>query len=466
LCDIRIAPTPMCSRQIKNRGCMMKVIGAPVIFISLVLTAMSGTAAFAASENTIAGAPNAVDHSPSSADSIPPGTIITIQNWQNYRRFMPEGMAAMFEGKYFWKMPPDVQMEVGPTVIVPLPGNYLAATEKYAGQVRIIELPDGGLTLQGYRGGIAFPNPQEPHRGWKVLMNLWYRYAPHLLVVMHGWTCAINSSGNANCETYQVVDRQLSFSTDLSSSPDSPGAGAKYFTGWFMVLEPEQSRYSASLNINYVDLSRPEEVYAFLPSLRRYQPVASSGRCAETEGMDWTAEDFRSGLDSTMAELQASYIGHRKILALVDFRAPDNPFPDGFFMPLVWPKPSWAKWQLRDADVIDVRKIPSKAAGYCYGKRLMYIDAHNFSPLWEELFDRQMSLWKFQTTLPQSVDVPGAGRVVTPGVDVELIWDIQRNHASAAGESAGSVYVNEHAPAEFQDMARYTTPAGLNLIMR
>ena len=445
---------------------MMKIIRALMIFVLLVLTRVTGTIAFAASENKIADTPNAVDHSPPSADSIPPGTIITTQNWQDYRRFMPDGMAAMFEGKYFWKMPPDVQMEVGPTTIVPLPKNYLAATEKYAGQVRIIELPDGGLTLQGYRGGIPFPNPQEPHRGWKVLMNLWYRYTPRLLVVTHGWTCAVNSSGNSNCETYQVVDRQLSFSTDLSSSPDPPDPGAKYFTGWFMVLEPEQSRYSASLNINYVDLTRSEDVYAFLPSLRRYQPVASSGRCAETEGMDWTAEDFRSGLDSTMAELNVSYLDHRKILALIDFRAPDNPFPDGFFMPLVWPKPSWAKWQLRDAEVIDIRKIPSKAAGYCYGKRIMYVDAHNFSPLWEELFDTQMNLWKFQTTLPQRVNVPGIGPVVTPGVDVELIWDIQRNHASAGGESAGSVYVNEQAPAEFQDMARYTTPAGLNLIMR
>jgi hypothetical protein len=444
--------------------CIMKLIGALVIFVSLALAAGTGSSVLAASENKIAGDSNAADHSLRSADSIPPGTVITMQNWQNYRQFMPDGMAALFEGKYFWKMPPDVQMQVAPTTIVPLPKNYLAATEKYAGQVRIVELSGGGLALQGYRGGIAFPNPQEPHRGWKVLMNLWYRYAPHLLVVEHGWTCAIDSSGNSNCETYQVVDRQLSFSTDLS--PDPPVPGDKYFTSWFMELEPEQVKYTASLNINYVDLSRPEDVYAFLPSLRRYQPLASSGRCAETEGMDWTAEDFRSGLDSTMAELQANYLSHRKILALVDFRAPDNPFPDGFFMPLVWPKPSWAKWQLRDVDVIEVSKIPSKAAGYCYGKRVMYIDSHNFSPLWEELYDTRMNLWKFQTTLPQRVEVPGIGPVVTPGVDIELIWDVQRNHASAGGESAGSVYVNEQAPADFQDMARYTTPAGLNMIMR
>ena len=105
----------------------------------------------------------------------------------------------------------------------------------------------------------------------------------------------------------------------------------------------------------------------------------------------------------------------------------------------------------------------SKASGYCYGNRVMYIDAHDFSPLWEELYDAQMRLWKFQTTLPQRVEVPGVGPVVTPGFDIELIWDIQRNHASAGGESAGSVYVNEQAPAEFQDMARYTTrPASIS----
>jgi hypothetical protein len=77
-----------------------------------------------------------------------------------------------------------------------------------------------------------------------------------------------------------------------------------------------------------------------------------------------------------------------------------------------------------------------------------------------------MRPWKFSATFPQRVEVPGIGPVNTPGVDVELIWDVQRNHASFGEESAKSVYVNEQAPAEFQDLPRYTTPAGLNLIMR
>src|SRR5713101_2313399 len=169
-------------------------------------SANASSAQSAASSDGVAGA-----HA-----TIPPGTTITMQNWQQYKQFMPEGMIALFEGKYFWKMPDGVQMQVGPTVIHPLPKNYLAATEKYAQQVQLKELPTGGLTLENYHGGIPFPNPAEPHKGWKTLANLWYRYIPHLAVDTLGSGCAIDGSGAANCQTYVGVKRQLIYNTDAN----------------------------------------------------------------------------------------------------------------------------------------------------------------------------------------------------------------------------------------------------------
>lgn len=47
-------------------------------------------------------------------------------------------------------------------------------------------------------------------------------------------------------------------------------------------------------------------------------------------------------------------------------------FPANYYMPVGWPKPSWENWQLRDVDVIDMRRIPGERSGYCYGKRIMY----------------------------------------------------------------------------------------------
>jgi len=92
-----------------------------------------------------------------------------MQNWQQYQQFMPDGMAALFQGKYFWKMPADVKMDVGPTLIHPLPKGYVEATEKYSAQTKVVAMPDGGLTLTGYQGRIPFPNAADPHQGLKVL---------------------------------------------------------------------------------------------------------------------------------------------------------------------------------------------------------------------------------------------------------------------------------------------------------
>ncbi len=154
------------------------------------------------------------------------------------------------------------------------------------------------------------------------------------------------------------------------------------------------------------------------------------------------------------------------MIAYVDSSPPDKPFPEGFFMPLAWPKPSWAKWQVRDVDVLSIKKIPSKAAGYCYGKRVLYADAHFSGPLWQELYDSHMKLWKFYEVAPQAINVPGIGPQNVPGADMEEIWDVQNNHATFAAENPRTLVANENAPAEYQDIPRFTTAAGLNLIMR
>src|SRR5665213_2921380 len=48
-----------------------------------------------------------------SDSGIPVGTVITMQNWQQYKQYMSDGVADLFAGKYYWKMPADVSMEVG-----------------------------------------------------------------------------------------------------------------------------------------------------------------------------------------------------------------------------------------------------------------------------------------------------------------------------------------------------------------
>jgi hypothetical protein len=399
----------------------------------------------------------------------PVGTTITAQNWQQYRQFMPDGMAALFEGRYFWKMPADVAMEVGPTIIHPLPKGYMEATEKYASQVKIVELPDGGLTLEGYQGGIPFPNPQEPHKGWKILADLWFRYEPHLTIASYGNACGIDRSGGIQCQAGMQVTRHLTYNTDPGVPPTVPGSGGKFMSVYFMQVEPEQLRYSAGLTLMYTELTRPEDIFTFTPSLRRTQQLYLTGaRCSNDGGTDSTREDERLGFDSNLTEFKVDYLGEKKILALLDYQMPTGKFPAGFDMPLGWPKPSWGKWQLRDVDVISLSKIPSKAAGYCIGKRVMYIDKAFSTSLWVDLYDNKLQPWRFNGFFHHTEEVPGVGRVNDSAAAIFAFWDVQNDHATVCMNPAQGrpFYINEHAPKQYFDVNLYSDPAGLNMINR
>jgi Protein of unknown function (DUF1329) len=405
-------------------------------------------------------------------DTISPGTRITMQNWRQYQQFMPPGMIALFEGKYFWKMPPDVEIDVGPTVIRPLPPGYRAATEKYGSQTKAVALPDGGLTLENYVAGQPFSHPDGPNKGWEILANMWYRYLPHLFVATRdnlSAFCTQDRFGSVSCLRQLLVYRQLKHNTDPGVAETDPDAGAMDFSEWMMVLQPEHLKYTAYLTIGYSDLTRPQDVYIFKPDLRRSLQLATSARCSPALNSDLTSDDSRFGFDGNITEFRARFLGERKILALIDYKAAAN-FPDNWYMPLGWPKPSWGKWELRDVDVIELQKVPSKAQSYCYGKRVMYVDKRFGAPLWEELYDANMRLWKIANLSPRAAEVPGVGIVNGSGSTTEEWWDIQNDHASYAffvpDKSGRDILADKQVPSRYDNVAKYSTPGGLNQILR
>jgi hypothetical protein len=96
-----------------------------------------------------------------SSATIRPGTRITLQNWQQYKHFMPASMQAGFSQQYGWKIgsDPKFTMVVGPTASEPMFHQLRENTEKYAGQAQLQKVATGGYTLKGYVAGVPFPNP-------------------------------------------------------------------------------------------------------------------------------------------------------------------------------------------------------------------------------------------------------------------------------------------------------------------
>jgi hypothetical protein len=132
-----------------------------------------------------------------SPETIPPGTKITVHNWQQYKKFMPMWIQAAFSGAYKWHIgsEPAYTMQVGPTHHFPLPRQYVEDTEKYGGQAQLVPTPTGGFSWKGYYAGIPFPNPAEPNIGVKMAYNGWDAFQPKMLNFL-AWNWLVDSYGN------------------------------------------------------------------------------------------------------------------------------------------------------------------------------------------------------------------------------------------------------------------------------
>jgi Protein of unknown function (DUF1329) len=402
-------------------------------------------------------------------DTIPPGTVITVQNWRTYEKFMPTSMVALFSGQYRWKMPEAAQIVVGPTRDHPPPKPYLEATEKYASQVKLVQLPDGRFNLTGYTAGIPFPRPSGPHAGWEILANLWYRYMPHLMVSAPtnlASECAMNEFGNVSCSRVILVDRTLKHVVDPGYPIVTPGAGDADYTAYSMVEEPEEAKYTANLTVIHSDLT--QDVYEFTPSLRRAVQLSSAARCLQGTS-DVTRDDHRYGFNGNITQFTSKLLGEKQILALNNYNTDAGQFPAKYEMPLGWPKPSWGKWELRDVYVIDVRRAPSMTGGYCYGKRIIYLDKNTYDPLWEDLYNSDMKLWKALAVLPMARKVPGMGVQDFAGNQTDIFWDLRSKHMTVlltVDPHGHPAFVNQEVPKEYDNIKKYSNPSGLNQIFR
>lgn len=415
---------------------------------------------------------------PGEANSIPPGTTITVQNWQKYKAFMPYGMIQFFQGGVAYKMPPDVQMEVGPTTVHPLPKPFWDAVEKYSSQVRLTKLPNGTYNIQNYISGVPFPHPSGPEKGTEVADDVTFRPGGVL------YTGFPDLKGNSESAFYTVdrfghwavtrVDydyRQLAFNWFPGIPHVDPNAAGAWYGEWLMVEKPEESKYTADLTLYWQDVTRLPDDFVYIPALRRSLRLSTSARCAPLFGSDMTHDDQRVGWNGGASVFVGKSLPDQKILALTDMTTADGVFPENYYMPLGWAKPSWGKWEVVPVWVTDVRRISSMRAGYCYGARIMYTTKSYYANVHEDLYDANYKLWKVVNIgLSPGVDKlhPEWGKQYFGGI-IEQYWDVQNEHVShvlTADRHGHDLVPDIGWGTQYDNTKLYQTPGGLMQLMR
>ncbi|MGH7905218.1 MAG: DUF1329 domain-containing protein, partial [Candidatus Binataceae bacterium] len=222
----------------------------------------------------------------------------------------------------------------------------------------------------------------------------------------------------------------------------------------------------------YVDPARPEDVFLFVPELRRVLRVSSKSRCAPANNSDFTYDDFRSGFNGGIARFSATYLRDQPILSLI-YSEPHLYGNLSNFYPLFFPRPIIGKWEVRNTQVIDTRRVPSQQAGYCYGKQIMYVDKYSYNILWKDLYDPHMKFFKTDMVNHLAQAVPQEGMQYETGNWIQTIWNFDADHltSTVTADTAGGGERNNQDcrnvdGANYDNIERYSTVDGLTQVMR
>jgi hypothetical protein len=424
-----------------------------------------------------------VAHGESSAGP-PRSTVITPQNWREYRQFMSAGLITLFEGTSFWHVPNDLRIDVGPSIPIPLPKKYLEDTARYAGGVRLTRTADGGYVPTGYVAGLPFPNPLEGDPaliGQRIFWDSYYRYQPRVQAAPD-ITYTLDALGNMTRSSDELnVYSQLAFLSDTDFPNRVPDFAGYYFVKYYEQVEPELGKYTTVLDLAPADPTKLNELYEYIPALRRSLRLSQAARCAPVFGSDYLIDDENYGPPGLPQLFQIDYLGRKQILALehadpaafVTAGGPrqmsDTYYYPGFFGFAPFPKPALGKWELRDTYAISLRRLPSAAKGYCYSRRVMYVDTENYFGAGElDLYDSDGGLFKLQMVFLYPAAIPNAGddvAVLAAGPSVGFIVDFKDRHVTA---SVGLRSCVNFACARdgYLDVRRYASPDALMKIVQ
>jgi hypothetical protein len=402
-----------------------------------------------------------------SSQSIPVGTQITLAKWQRYQQFMPMSMVASYSGRYGWKVGPgpEYTVVVGPTIPFKWPTTLSQATEKYAGQARLQEVPDGSYTVAGYKAGIPFPKPSGPQAAFQILYNVWYGFVP-TRIHYYDPSDQIDRFHNHYVQMVDVIGWRLTHNSD-DAYPEDPPWGKGYLESTrFFLMAPEQVKYTAQVALLPDDPEKLEEIYVFLPSLRRSLRLSSAARCSPILGSDFVQDDNADGTWLQPPSFNVNLLGEKKILALVhgkDGVFYDDKNWDKNGVPQ-WPKPIVGNWELRDEYIIDITPLP-KLGNYCYGHKVMFVDKETWNETWIDNYDAQNKYWKGEMIYLKPHALNNGEMFIYRGTNSEAMVDFQNVHATTSRPTTEPDF-DKNCKAECAEPEIYAFPGGLSRIMR
>jgi hypothetical protein len=313
---------------------------------------------------------------------IAEGTIINSTNIDQYEGYLPSYMCRFV--KDGWNIIDPVTIHVkGFTENLP-PDNFMKASEENKGKVKL--LPND--LIENYESGFPFPDPQEPNKALKIMWNLYYRWRGDDFSYPGGFPVTSKRKGGTVASSHALID-QIFFTCRTVVDP-KPNLNNPNNLHWAMTLDSLEPPYKDMVTLvwRYADPTKADDMWTYIPALRRTIRMISSERANPIRGTPTTWDDMY-GFDGRPLEFNYKVLKEQTILGLMNQQTLAFDFPSGYPHPIIaGPKDPY---ELRDTFVVEV---VSKDPRYPESKRVLWIPKDIYYPIYGETFDKAGKLWK------------------------------------------------------------------------
>jgi hypothetical protein len=335
--------------------------------------------------------------------------VIDKSNYKKYAHLFPEeGWLAGFENGWGGLLTP-ISIKVSETKPGGLPKAYLEVSEKNRGKYTIDK---DGFIAGGYDHlGLPFPGVKTDDKDFanKVMWNYEYKYrrddssSPFMGFRRRKGQSVYVFSGDS--VYLDCVNRLY--------APPKPFYKTPIDIKTVMLLhdkDPGDIKDMIFLSYRYLDPRRSDDLYMYIPTLRRVLRAEAGQRSTPTQGAPQALDDY-FGFDGKTFEFNYKFIREQKVLACTESNssielAKKVRKETGGGIPV----PS-ENWSLRDVYVLEI--IP-KDTKYPQSKKLVYIDKEGLGVIYSLAWDRAGKLWKFFVNTYQKVPLPDGDSNMIP----------------------------------------------------
>ncbi len=166
--------------------------------------------------------------------------------------------------------------------------------------------------------------------------------------------------------------------------------------GGVHVDEPFDARGIMTLSYRYkgsdapLDEARNDDLWVYIPDLRRVRRISQAQRTDSIQGTDFTMDDLRS-FAGIPPQYEWTCLGEARVLHPINSTQLGYPYNDDYnYGPYGF---SYAndRWELRDAFIV---RFNPKNEDHPYHHKDIWIDRQTYQPLYSAAYDRKQELWK------------------------------------------------------------------------